>query len=116
MPRLMSIGSAYRQAKRYRQVVGVLVRFGFGELLDQIRVWRHINIECRILHRCREDYRHLERGERVRLVVEQLGPTFIKIGQVLSTRPDMVPADIVKELEKLQEHVPPFPGQIARSR
>ena len=49
------------------------------------------------------------RGVRLRLALEALGPIFIKFGQVLSTRPDLVPADIATELAKLQDRVPPFP-------
>lgn len=50
----------------------------------------------------------LSRGERMRLVLEQLGPVFVKFGQLLSTRPDLVPQDIVCELDRLQDRVPPF--------
>lgn len=50
-------------------------------------------------------------GERVRLFLEELGPTFVKMGQIASTRPDLIPADIIHELEKLQDHVPPFSFQ-----
>jgi ubiquinone biosynthesis protein len=48
------------------------------------------------------------RGERIRLACEELGPIFIKFGQLLSTRPDLIPADIVNELDRLQDDVPPF--------
>lgn len=48
-------------------------------------------------------------GERLRLALEKLGPTFIKLGQILSTRPDLLPSDVIHELEKLQDAVPPFP-------
>lgn len=51
---------------------------------------------------------HLSRGVRMRLVLEQLGPVFVKFGQLLSTRPDLVPEDIVRELDRLQDRVPPF--------
>jgi ubiquinone biosynthesis protein len=54
------------------------------------------------------------RGERLRLALEELGPVFIKFGQALSTRPDLVPPDIAAELAKLQDRVPPFPGADAR--
>ncbi|MBA2653576.1 MAG: ubiquinone biosynthesis regulatory protein kinase UbiB [Gammaproteobacteria bacterium] len=53
------------------------------------------------------------RGESLRLSLEQLGPVFVKFGQILSTRPDLIPADIVEQLEKLQDQVPPFPTEIA---
>jgi ubiquinone biosynthesis protein len=55
------------------------------------------------------------RGERLRLALEELGPVFVKLGQALSTRPDILPADIAIELAKLQDQVPPFPGEAARA-
>ncbi len=55
------------------------------------------------------------RGERLRLALEELGPVFIKLGQALSTRPDILPADIAIELAKLQDQVPPFPGEEAKA-
>ncbi len=53
----------------------------------------------------------LTRGERMRLALESLGPVFVKFGQLLSTRPDLVPEDIVRELDKLQDRVPPFASE-----
>lgn len=55
------------------------------------------------------------RGESLRIVLEKLGPIFVKFGQLLSTRRDLLPDDIVEELEKLQDRVPPFPGKIAKA-
>jgi ubiquinone biosynthesis protein len=55
----------------------------------------------------------LSRGERLRLALEALGPIFVKFGQILSTRPDLIPDDIVSELVKLQDDVPPFSSDIA---
>ncbi|WP_305856935.1 ubiquinone biosynthesis regulatory protein kinase UbiB [Balneatrix alpica] len=57
---------------------------------------------------------HQPRGERLRQALEQLGPVFVKFGQVLSTRRDLLPADIANELQKLQDRVPPFAGEQAR--
>lgn len=56
------------------------------------------------------------RGERLRLALETLGPVFIKFGQTLSTRPDLIPADLCAELTKLQDAVPPFPGAVFTAR
>ena len=53
------------------------------------------------------------RQERLRLVLEELGPAFVKLGQVLSTRHDLLPAEYARELEKLQDTVAPFPGAAA---
>ena len=55
---------------------------------------------------------NLPRGERIRLALEELGPLYIKFGQSLSTRPDLLPEDIAKELSKLQDDVPPFSGDL----
>lgn len=56
----------------------------------------------------------LTRGERIRLVLEELGPIFVKAGQIMSTRRDLLPDDIANELSKLQDRVPPFPGVVAK--
>jgi ubiquinone biosynthesis protein len=57
---------------------------------------------------------HLSRGERIRLTLESLGPIFVKFGQVLSTRRDLLPEDIANELAKLQDQVPPFSNAESR--
>jgi ubiquinone biosynthesis protein len=57
----------------------------------------------------------LERGERLRLALEELGPVFVKFGQALSTRPDILPPEVAQELAKLQDRVPPFAGAEARA-
>jgi ubiquinone biosynthesis protein len=58
---------------------------------------------------------NLSRGARLRLALIELGPIFVKFGQALSTRRDLLPADIADELAKLQDNVPPFPGAVARA-
>lgn len=58
--------------------------------------------------------KHLTRAQRVHLALESLGPIFIKLGQMLSTRPDLIPADIAEELAKLQDSVPPFSADAAK--
>jgi ubiquinone biosynthesis protein len=63
-----------------------------------------------------ERRRAASRGERARLALEELGPIFVKFGQAVSTRRDLLPADIADELAKLQDRVPPFPGAIARAQ
>ena len=61
-----------------------------------------------------ERRRSASRGERIRLALEELGPIFVKFGQAVSTRRDLLPPDIADELAKLQDRVPPFPGALAR--
>jgi ubiquinone biosynthesis protein len=60
-------------------------------------------------------HRAASRGERLRLALEELGPIFVKFGQAVSTRRDLLPPDIADELAKLQDRVPPFPGSEARA-
>lgn len=59
--------------------------------------------------------KNLTRGESIRITLEQLGPVFVKFGQILSTRRDLLPEDIADELEKLQDQVPPFSGELSRA-
>lgn len=114
MPRVPRVGRTYRQLSRSRHIVGVFVKYGFGELLDRLRLWEHANIERGILRRPDRELAHLSLPERLRLALEELGPTFVKLGQVLSTRPDLVPQEYVVELEKLQSQVAPIPSEVAR--
>ena len=100
----------YRHVNRYRQVLTVLIKYGFGGLVDHLRIGQYLEIGWQLISReKREHIETLSAAERVRMALEELGPTFIKLGQVLSTRPDLIPADFVTELAKLRQHVPPFP-------
>ncbi|KYH31450.1 ABC1 kinase family protein [Neomoorella mulderi] len=98
----MSLRRRYVHLHRYRQVVNVLARYGFGYLLDQLGLGELI------LRRPRREA-PISPGARLRLALAELGPTFIKLGQILSTRPDLLPPEIIAELARLQDRVPPFP-------
>ncbi len=113
MPQLPRPDKTYRQLSRYRDIVRVLVKFGFGELLNRIHLWEHVNLKQRIPRRPAREFAHLSLEERLRLTLEELGPTFIKLGQVLSTRPDLVPHEFIIELKKLQNNVTPIPSEVA---
>ncbi|MBN2210569.1 MAG: hypothetical protein JW709_04160 [Sedimentisphaerales bacterium] len=93
-----------RNLHRYRQIITTVGRFGFGELFGRWGLRRRL----RLRKATTEQTPHQNRAVRVRLMLEQLGPTFIKLGQVLSTRPDVLPADIVSELANLQDSVTPI--------
>ncbi len=103
------IGRTYRHLTRYRQILAVFFRYGFGDLVDLLKIDQYIEIGLQMISRNRrERLEKLSRPERVRLALEELGPTYVKLGQVLSTRPDLIPVDFITELAKLQDEVPPF--------
>jgi ubiquinone biosynthesis protein len=104
MPSLLMPGVALRRLRRFRQVVNALAKYGFSSALSRIRVWEECNIERGILHR-EHQIQELTAAERLRLALEELGPTFVKLGQILSTRPDLVPPEVIAELKKLQASV-----------
>ena len=109
------ISRTYRHLQRYRQILTVLFKYGFGDLVEVLKIEQYIEIGLNMISKKRRDrLEKLSRAERVRLAFEELGPTFVKLGQILSTRPDLVPVDFINELSKLQDMVPPFPFEEAR--
>lgn len=101
----MRIRKRYKHLRRYRQIGNILARHGFGYLIDQIGIPGIVSFRER--YREKEDIKALSRGARLRHALTDLGPTFVKLGQLMSTRRDLLPRDIVLELEKLQDKVPP---------
>lgn len=101
------IGRTYRHLNRYRQILAVLFKYGFGDLIETLKIEQYIEIGLQMISRKRrERLEKLSRAERIRMALEELGPTYIKLGQVLSTRPDLVSVDFVNEFAKLQDEVP----------
>lgn len=102
--------------RRYRQIIAVFTKHGFGLLMDQLGIFHYLKIKKRISNTGAESgSSRLSTGERLRLSLEELGPTFVKLGQILSTRSDIFPSDVVEELKKLQDSVPPFSFSEVRS-
>ena len=102
-----------RHFARLVVIVFTVLRYGMDELaLSSFRQrWVRLLVRLMTLGRSLE----APRGERMRLVLERLGPIFVKFGQVLSTRRDLLPTDVADELAKLQDRVPPFPAAQARA-
>lgn len=92
----------------------VLVRHGLDEIILATHLFRPFRILYYIAPWNWVPRKRGPRGERIRKTLEELGPIYVKFGQILSTRQDLLPDDIAEELERLQDHVPPFPGSQAR--
>lgn len=98
----------YKNIKRLQQIITILIKYGFDYFIKQLNLANLIFKGSKILKLKTPKMAELPLPIRVRLALEELGPTFIKLGQILSTRPDLIPAQYIKELQKLQDEVPPF--------
>ncbi|WP_437205173.1 ABC1 kinase family protein [Planctomicrobium sp. SH664] len=105
-----------KNLNRGREIATVLLNYGFGDLLERLGLRPYLDWGRRLISRKqRVVTRELTTSQRIRLALEDLGPTFVKFGQVLSTRPDLIPRELIQELMLLQERVPPFPSDQARA-
>ena len=103
-----------REFRRLYQIGRVLLQHGLDELIP--RPWQPwpIRLARRSLFWLRNRYPEASRGKRLRHALEKLGPVFVKFGQMLSTRRDLLPPDLADELALLQDRVPSFDGELAR--
>lgn len=106
---LEALGAA-RDIGRLHEIASILIRFGFGDMVRRLGMGKALEQAGRILHwKQAEELARLEPPERIRRALEEMGPSFVKLGQILAGRVDLFPPDYIKEFEKLQDQVPPIP-------
>ncbi len=105
----MILNQTFRNINRTREILGIFIKYGFEDVIANSTL-RNLVTESMRIKWLRDEKPVMEytRWERIRMAAEELGPTFIKLAQVLSNRPDIIPEELVKEFEKLQDRVPPF--------
>src|SRR5690554_2603420 len=102
---------------RYAEILKALIKYGFEDIADSLRKNDQSTISKGLLIQDKTvNVKELARWQRVRMMLEDLGTTFIKLGQMLSGRPDLIPEELIKELERLQDFTPTFEGNLAVRR
>jgi len=104
--------SSQTSLSRLLQIRRVIKTHELHDLFDGLSLSRSARLALRLAFGTSKSS-SVPRGERIRLALEELGPVFVKLGQALSTRPDLLPPDVALELSKLQDQVPPFAGEKA---
>ncbi|KMY49139.1 ABC1 kinase family protein [Peribacillus loiseleuriae] len=108
------LGKRMKHAHRYQEIISAFLRNGFGYIVKELGLTEMLSIPRKIAG-LNHNVSSRTLGQRIRTFLEDLGPTFIKLGQIASTRRDIIPEHIIVELEKLQDSAPPFPFEQVRS-
>lgn len=106
---MLNVHQAYRNFERYRQILSVLLSYGFDNIVNLLHLDSRLTHIIPVKRTKIEKVQKLNRAQRLRNAIEELGPTFIKLAQILSSRPDLIPLDFVEEFTKLQDAVSPLP-------
>ncbi|WP_213975447.1 2-polyprenylphenol 6-hydroxylase [Tepidanaerobacter acetatoxydans] len=109
---IIQLSSTYHHAKRYRQIMNVLIKYGFGYIVEKAGIILPKGIKRENV----DPTGKMTTAQKVVMMLQELGPTFVKLGQVLSTRPDLIPKDYIEELKKLQDNVAPFSFKEAKNQ
>jgi ubiquinone biosynthesis protein len=114
--KVLKLPQYFRNLSRLSEIVGVLVKHGFGDLVQRLNLAAYLQTSARIVQIpfLSAPQSPLDFSQRLRTVCEELGPTFVKFGQLIASRPDLFPDSITREFRKLQDKVAPFPATQAR--
>src|SRR5580698_7455652 len=107
--RFRKLGRAVEHVQRLRVIVGVFLRYGYEPLARRLPLPKPWHLPFRSQRKAQEEISRLTPPERLRQALEELGPTFIKLGQLLSTRTHLLPRAFTYELANLHDRVPPVP-------
>ncbi len=110
---VISILTKTQDVQRLRQIFTVLAKYGYGHIIERLGL-RDSRVLGVIIPT--PSTKPSSNAERLRQALEELGPTFVKLGQILSTRPDLIPPTYIDEFSKLQDNVPPFPYEDAANQ
>ncbi len=112
---LAGIGKNFRSISRYNQILKVLIKYGFEDLVDYLEENNKYTLLQKLVPKSSRRRASMHtKWAKMRLVCEELGPTFVKFGQIISNRPDLVPLELTIELEKLHDNVPPMTEAVAK--
>jgi ubiquinone biosynthesis protein len=107
--RLRQLGQTIQNLQRFREIVGVFLKYGYEDLAHRLHLPRLLGLPTRGLRAQAKSVRNLSNPEKLRAAFEELGPTFVKVGQLLSSRTGTLPEEYAVELAKLQDSVAPMP-------
>jgi ubiquinone biosynthesis protein len=109
--RSIQLGQAVKNVGRLRQIIGVFARHGFVDIVDRMNLGKFLPARLAAFAQSQADF---STPERLRMSFEELGPTFVKLGQLLSTRPDLIPQAFLDEFTKLQDNVQPLTFEVVK--
>ncbi|MBI4681921.1 MAG: AarF/ABC1/UbiB kinase family protein [Nitrospirae bacterium] len=112
---LLRFWYTYKNITRIRQIVNVFLKHGFGQFIELLNLQRFIPLRKKIKYFSRwQEVEKITIPQRLRMAFSELGPSFIKLAQILSSRPDLITSEYADEFKKLQDKVPPFASDKAR--
>ncbi|MCK4966367.1 ubiquinone biosynthesis protein UbiB [bacterium] len=114
--KIYRLDRTYSKIKRYRQIIGIFIKYGFYDIITKLEIDYYINLSKKLTRQTApKSIKKMSGSRRLRLAFEELGPTFVKLGQLLSLRPDIISIEYANEFTKLQDEVAPVPFSDVKS-